>query len=269
MTDDMPVPLDSSPTILSTSEATAKVKATKKRIRGAKASAERTQRISGLFVIEISQIVNDLDLLLDEFEVQDNKRDRHRLLERSVLLSIRGLKILLQEPLIERTDEYFETMPRRLNDNEWAAREELRHDSTTLRLFLAAECRLLGDLGVSDDAVDRIRGALERAIWEASEDRESLENEMRPRHLREQMFSLIEELTGELNRLYDDTRHKKLIARLTGVFETLAGALIIAGNAAVGAAGTPVTAGLSVVGAAVSTAAGTEVISRGIDRAKS
>ncbi len=83
------------------------------------------------------------------------------------------------------------------------------------------------------------------------------------------MQSLIETLTGELDRLYDDTRHKKLVARLAGVFETLGGALLVAGNAAAGAIGTPVTAGLSAAGAAVSTAAGVEVISRGVDRAKS
>jgi hypothetical protein len=249
-------------------ERVAKFRAHAKRIRDAKASPEQSQRISSLFVIEISQIVNDLNLLLDGFEVQDNKRDRRSLLERSVLLSIRGLEILRQEPLIDNTNEYFVTMRSRLSDNEWACREELRHDSTTLKLFLGAECRLLGDLGVSDNAVSRIRDALERAVREVSEDRESLENEMRSR-LKEQMSSLIAELTGELNRLYDDTRHEKLISRLVGVFETLAGALIIAGNAAVGAVGAPATAGISLVGAAVSTAAGTEVISRGIDQAKS
>jgi hypothetical protein len=234
----------------------------------AKAQTRLTQRSRGLFVIEISQMVNDLDLFLDEFEVQDDKRNRRRLLERSVLLSIRGLNVLVQEPFIGSTNEYFQTMRARLNDNELAAREELRHDSTTLTLFLAAECRLLGDLGVSDNAVGRIRDALERAIRETSENRETTEEQMRSR-LREQIRSLIEELTGELNRLYDDSRHKKLIGRLAGVFETLAGALIIAGNAAVGAIGTPVTAGVSLAGAAVSTAAGTEVISRGVDRAKS
>lgn len=159
-------------------------------------------------------------------------------------------------------------MRARLNDNEWAVREELRHDSTTLRLFLAAECRLLRDLGVSDNAVGRIRDAIEGAIQETSEDRESLEGQMRSR-LQEQMGSLIQELTNELNRLYDDGRHEKLIAQLAGVFEALGGALVIAGNAAVGAIGTPVTAGISLIGAAVSTAVGTEVISRGVDRARS
>lgn len=237
-----------------------------------------------MFIREICLLVNDLDLILEEFEVQDGKRarrrgvgrifsgdgkrDRRGLLERSVLLSIRGLNLLAQEPLIYGPNEYYDSMRKRLNDNEWAVREELRHDSTTLTLFLEAECRLLRDLGVSGNAVGRIRDALEGAIQETSVDRESLEAQVRSR-LQEQMGSLIQELTGELNRLYDDDRHEKLIARLAGVFEALGGALVVAGNAAVGAIGTPVTAGISLVGAAVSTAVGTEVISRGVDRARS
>jgi hypothetical protein len=221
-----------------------------------------------LFVIEIPQIVNDLDLLLDEFEVQDDKRNRRRLLERSVLLSIRGLNVLTREPFIENPDEYLVSMRGRLNDNVWAVQEELRHDSTTLTLFLAAECRLLGDLGVSDKAVGRIRDTLEEAFREIPADRETFQAQMRHR-LQERMESLIAELTAELDRLFDDNRHEKLIARLTGVFEALGGALVVAGNAAVGAAGTPVTAGISLVGTAVSTAAGTEIISRGVDRARS
>jgi hypothetical protein len=250
----------------------------------ARAKTEQSRRSRGVFVQEICLIVNDLELILEEFEVQDGKRDRRRglrrmvsgdgkrdrrhLLERSVLLSVRGLKLLAQEPFIYDPDEYYDTMRARLDENEWAVREELRHDSTTLKLFLEAECRLLRDLGVSGNAVGRLRDAIEGAIQETSQDRESLEAQVRSR-LQEQMGSLIQELTDELSRLYDDDRHEKLIARLAGVFEALGGALVVAGNAAVGAIGTPVTAGISLVGAAVSTAVGTEVISRGVDRARS
>jgi len=238
----------------------------------------RFEGSAALFVREISLMVNDLDLLLDDFEVQDDKRNRGRLLERAVLLSIRGLNVLVQEPFVTNPDEYLMVMQERFDQNPWVVQEELRQDSTTLTLFLAAECRLLSDLGVSESAVSRIRGALEGAIrgfpaeeeiatesphageiWEPTDYGESL---------RGRMQSLIETLTHELDRLYDDDRHRKLIARLAGVFETLGGALLVAGNAAAGAVGTPVTAGLSAIGAAVSSAAGIEIISRGVDRAK-
>jgi len=243
-----------------------------------KSHRERIRRSITLFVKEISQMVNDLDLLLDDFEVQDDKRNRGRLLERALLLSIRGLNVLVQEPFVTSPTDYLLTMQERLDHNPWKVQEELRHDSTTLTLFLVAECRLLADLGVSESAVNRIRDALEGAIWEFPLDRVIREpphiGEIREPYeytqdIRDRMQSLIETLTGELDRLYDDTRHKKLIAQLAGVFETLGGALLVAGNAAAGAIGTPVTAGLSAAGAALSTAAGVEVISRGVDRAKS
>jgi hypothetical protein len=242
-----------------------------------KARQERIRRSTTLFVREISQMVNDLDLILDDFEVQDDKRNRGRLLERAVLLSIRGLNVLVQEPFVTDPDQYLAAMQERLNRNPWAVQEEIRHDSTTLTLFLAAECRLLNDLGVSESAVSRIRNALEGAIREFPLDRESRESpyvgQIREpseylQDLKDRMQSLIEILTGELDRLYDDTRHKKLIARLAGVFETLGGALIVAANAAAGGAAAPATGGLSAAGAALSAAAGVEVISRGVDRAK-
>ena len=96
----------------------AKIEAYQKRMQdAAKAETRLTRRSRGLFVIQISQMVNDLDLFLDEFEVQDDKRNRRRLLERSVLLSIRGLNVLVEEPFMGSTNEYFETMRARLNDN--------------------------------------------------------------------------------------------------------------------------------------------------------
>jgi hypothetical protein len=99
----------------------------------AKARREQIRRSRTLFVKEISQMVNDLDLLLDDFEVQEDKRNRGRLLERAVLLSIRGLKVLVQEPFVTSPTDYLVTMQGRLNNNPWAVQEELRHDSTTSR----------------------------------------------------------------------------------------------------------------------------------------
>lgn len=87
-------------------DARAKVQAQiKKNQDAARAQTEQTLRSRSVFVEEICLMVNDLDLFLEEFEVQDGKRnrrrslkrfvpgdgkqDRRRLLERSVLLSIR------------------------------------------------------------------------------------------------------------------------------------------------------------------------------------
>jgi hypothetical protein len=58
------------------------------------------------------------------------------------------------------------------------------------------------DLGVSAGAVDRFRGSLERAVRETSEDQENATEEAENR-LQEQVRSLIDDLTDELNRQYD------------------------------------------------------------------
>jgi hypothetical protein len=238
-----------------------------------KTSAEQSQRSRGLFVIQIALLVNDLDQLLDEFEVEDNKEDRRRLLERSLLLSIRGLDLLQQEPLVASPDTYLASMRKRVSDEEWAASEALRHDETTLRLFLTAECRLLASLGVSETAVSRIRNSLEGAIrevgdtiWEAAKN-DRIAEQMQS-GFQKDIQAVVDQLTAELNQLYKDDRHKKLIGRLAGVFSILGGVLVIATNAAVGTAGAPATMGVTAVGAALSTAAGGEVISRGVDLAK-
>jgi hypothetical protein len=119
--------------------------------------------------------------------------------------------------------------------------------------------RLLADLGLSESAVARIRDSLESAIYEGQRGSDLVEPAM---------TTLIADLSAELRRLHQDQRHEHLMSRVLGVFETLGGAMVVAANAAAGLPGAPLTGGVTVVGAAVSIAAGTEVISRGIDRAK-
>lgn len=204
-------------------------------------------------------MANDLADLLDQWEVSDDKKEKRRLLERSVLLSMRSVQVLAQEPLVEDPERYLESITRRHCDNLWGIAEEIRHDYTTVTLFLGSECRMLQDLGLSPVAVQRLRDALERAIMEARR---------RPEELRGRIDKLLAELRDELRGLYDDRRHERLMSRVVGVFEALGGALVIAANAAAGAAGAPASGGLTiVVGVPLSAAVGTEVISRGVDRA--
>jgi hypothetical protein len=226
-----------------------------------------------LFVSQIVLIQNDLDLLLDEAELEGKKRDRTRLLERSLLLSIRGLELLREEPLIEDAEQNLEDMWRRADGNIWRVAEELRQDSTTLKLFLGSECQLLRYLGLSEGSVARINDSLRRAIREGQAlstlvNGPTLLATSSSDGLRNQISSLVDELVSELNQIYRDDRHRALVSKLVGVFETLGGALVVAGNTAVGAAAAPATVGLSVVGAGVSTILGAEIVSRGIDRAK-
>lgn len=213
-----------------------------------------------MLVQEVVLMANDLADLLDQWEVSDDKKEKRRLLERSVLLSMRAVQVLAQEPLVGDPEGYLESIAGRHFDNLWGIAEEIRHDYTTVTLFLGSECRMLQDLGLLPVAVQRLRDALERAIMEARE---------RPEGLRGRIDELLAELRNELRRLYDDRRHERLMSRVLGVFEALGGALVIAANAAAGAVGAPASGGLTiVVGVPLSTAVGTEVISRGVDRAK-
>jgi predicted regulator of Ras-like GTPase activity (Roadblock/LC7/MglB family) len=58
-----------------------------------------------------------------------------------------------------------------------------------------------------------------------------------------------------------------MLRTLTGVLQALAGALVVGADAVVGAAAAPVTAGISIFGAAASGALGTDLFNRGTSRA--
>jgi hypothetical protein len=201
---------------------------------------------------------HSLDLLIDEFEVTGDKKARERLLQRGLRIAVRGTEVLQEEPFVTDPRRYLEERYEGLEHNPWALMEELRHDSAALKLFLSAECRLLADIGLSPAAVARTRAALAEALTEG---------EMNPEGFRDVMTSLVQALTQDLERVADDSRHRQIWRRLCGVLEVLCGAAVIGADALVGAAAAPATAGVSIVGAAVSQAAGTEVVARGSRRA--
>jgi hypothetical protein len=81
------------------------------------------------------------------------------------------------------------------------------------------------------------------------------------------LSDLVKTLEGEFERLEDESRHDAVIRKLVGVFEALGGALVVGVDAVAGAAATPVTGGLSLIGAGASGVLGTEAVSRGAKRA--
>jgi len=212
-----------------------------------------------VIVAQVLLEAHSLDLILDEFELTGKHKDRERLLGLGLMLSVRGLDVLIEEPFVRDPQSYVENMEQRLNANGAAVAEELRQDSAVLRAFLGAECRLLKDLGLSRDAVARTRRAIAAVI---------VDGQMDPEALGERMVSLRDQLMQDLQQLDDDSRHRAIWRRLSGVLEVLCGAIVVAGDAIVGASAAPATAGISAQGAAVSIGAGIEVISRGVDRAK-
>ena len=202
---------------------------------------------------------HSLDLIIDEYEVTGNRGERKRLLERGLQTSIRGMEVLINEPFVQDPRRYVHDMEERFSSNSAAVAEELRHDAAALRVFLSAEVRLLSDLGLRPHTVTRTRSAIAEAITEGQRNPETLAG---------RMAALVNELREELNRLEGDARHRSIWHRLSGVLMVLCGAIVIGGDTLVGGAGAPATGGLSAAGAALSIAAGTEVISQGVDQAR-
>src|SRR4051794_19994477 len=101
--------------------------------------------------------MNRVNHVLDEFEsIHGRFRSRRRkreLLEMATHASIRGVEALIQEQWT-RDPQYLYTVFES-GDDEARMREAMRQDAALLDAFVAAECRLLQDLGVQATAVDR------------------------------------------------------------------------------------------------------------------
>jgi hypothetical protein len=209
-------------------------------------------------MVELAIETNAIESRLDELLVLGNRKNRRQLMELAVLSSLRAIRVLEEEPFVVDPDRYLAELEERSDYNLAQVREELREDTVRLRLFLEAECRLLLDLGVSQRAVDRIRRDLAaRALG----DPEQVED------MRSALNELLATLDSELEHLDDDESHGRLLRRLVGVLEALGGALVVGADAAAGAAGAAASAGLTVAGAGISGAFGTETFTRGVRRA--
>jgi hypothetical protein len=196
--------------------------------------------------------MNQVNWVLDQFESTPrrirNRARRRELLQMAVLASSRGIQVLIEEQFTR--DLGFS------DDDIYRSVETMRQDRALLSAFVVAECRLLRDLGVSAAAVEKAKTSLENVLL-------TLESKPDPEVTVERLQALLGTLERDLSNLQDQTHDDELKQRLIGILETLGGGLIVGANAAIGIGTTPVTFGLSAVGAAISTAAGTEMVSRG------
>jgi hypothetical protein len=204
---------------------------------------------------QVRDEMNQVNWVLDQFESDHRrlrgKRERRELLEMAARASIRGVAVLVEE---QRTSDLGVS-----DDDVYRSLEMMRQDQALLRAFVAAECRLLTDIGVSPSAVERVRDSLENVLL-------TLDGLVNPEQSTNRLRGLLEILQQDLAQL-EAAAHDELVRdRLIGVIQALAGGLIIGGDTAAGTAGVPVTFGLSAVGAAVSVAAGTEMMSQGAQR---
>jgi hypothetical protein len=214
-----------------------------------------------LILQQVRDEMNQVNWVLDRVESDARRtrgrRERKELRQMAARASIRGVQVLVEEQWTRDLGASDEDVYRSL--------ETMRQDQALLRAFVQAECRLLGDLGVSPEAVERVRGGLESVLL-------TLEGPVDqgpegPEESVERLHELLETLRGDLASLEEEAHDELVRDRLIGVLEALGGGLIVGGDTAAGTAAAPVTFGLSPVGAGVSVAAGTELISRGAQRA--
>lgn len=205
---------------------------------------------------QVRDEMNQVNWVLDQFESVPgrfrNRAKRKELLRRAVLASTRGVGALIEDRA--------EGDPWRGDYDVYRALETMRQDRALLRAFVTAECRLLLDLGVDASAVEKMRSSLQDVLF-------TLEGEPDPAATEERLRALLEVLEQDLQRLEEEIDDEEVRQRLIGVLEALGGGLIVGADTAVGIGAIPVTFGLSPVGAAVSVAAGTEMLSRGVDSA--
>ena len=173
------------------------------------------------------------------------KREKERILEKGLVLSLRGLELLREEPLMSNPSRYLEQIRAEMNINPYQVIRDLRQDSTTLTFFLEAETRLLMDLGLTEDTASQIRSALEEVLQDDT---------LEPGDVSRRLDRLMTNLRTELVRIHNNRRHDQTLDRLIGVLEVLGGGVLIAANAAFVAPGTVLSGPLSPAGAAVSIA---------------
>ncbi len=205
-----------------------------------------------MILAQVRDEMNQVNWVLDQFESTPGRirgaARRRQLLQMAILASSRGIRALIEE--------WFTRDLGFSDDDVYRSVEAMREDRALLRAFVQAECRLLRDLGVSGAAVQKTRMSLESVLL-------TLEGAANPESTAEQLNALLGTLEQDMSALKDEIRDEQLRRRLIGILETLGGGLIVGANAAVGAGAIPVTFGLSPIGAAISTAAGSQMLCRG------
>lgn len=218
---------------------------------------------------QLTLIANDLAKVLDEWELLGRersaaaRRERRRLLQRAILLSLRGLELVGDEEMFGDPKRFQDTLLTRFGGDPWEDAHRVSPDPVALRLFLAAECRLLRDLGLSGAAIDRLYEALEAAldvVWQGGGSAEDLWR------VSEGVAEARSQLEQQLSRLSDEDHDDQVRDRIHRLFELLGGALVVAGDVAVVGPTAPVTGGLSAGGAALSVAVGVEAVKAGLQR---
>jgi hypothetical protein len=208
-----------------------------------------------MLLVTVRDDLAEINTALDEIETTGNPERRQQLLAQALVAARRALDEFSRDADLATTLEQARdsVLPYA------AGASAVMTDAMLFGAFIQAERRLLGDLGLNTSAVDRLTAEI-RDVGSSSDG----------------AFKVIEDLQGELNRLQDDVTQMQELARseeahaqgrrvLRRVFLVVGGSFVVGANALVGAGATPITGGLSIVGAAVSATLGSEMVAKAFD----
>ncbi len=206
-----------------------------------------------MFLIDARDALTTINRALDEAASTHDAERRRELLEQALIASGRALHELLNdEDLIGTLRVQGEVV-----EPYQGAVVEILQDPMLFNAFLAAERRLLADLGMDTSLVDRLILTMRELRDSASVEPPDLGT------LQERVRQLANEMAQARERVHEEEEHASRWSIVRRGFLVVGGFVVVGGNALVGAAASPVTGGLSIAGAAVSASLGGVMIDRG------
>jgi hypothetical protein len=209
-----------------------------------------------MLLVTVRDDLAEINRLLDEVETTRDPGVRTQRLAQSLVASRRALGQLMRDDGLASTLSQARDA---VGPYDGAVREVVA-DAMLFEAFIQAEKRLFADLGLGVSAVDRLGTAMRDAG-------PRLNGDNWPTELLRERLQTVEAGVVEAIAALDarggeaQERGHRMLKR---VFLIVGGSFVCGANALVGAGATPVTGGLSIVGAAVSTNLGAGLIGAGI-----
>jgi hypothetical protein len=219
-----------------------------------------------MLLVTVRDDLVEINRALDEAETTRNPELRRQRLEQALVASQRALdEFLRDEDLVATLRRAQEAITPYAE-----AASAVAMDALLFGAFIQAERRLLVDLGLDVSVVDRLTAEMRDIepssdgatfpLDDLNERLAGIRGEVR--RLQERVHAEESNAEAESAASSSETRNegRRVLRR---VFLVVGGAFVVGANALVGAGATPVTGGLSIVGAAVSGQLGGAMIAKG------
>jgi len=209
-----------------------------------------------MILVTLRDDLNEINGALVEAEICRDRAKQAEHLERAVRVSERAIEGFLRESELATTLAAAGTAAAPYRD----AIERTWEDAMLFQAFLEAERRLFRDLGLDAGTCDRLIPAMLDLRAESGFQLPGSEG------VDDGLRDLKQELSEALKGLQGEGESRALLRVVRRGFLVVGGSFVVGANALVGAGLTPVTGGLSIVGAATSGALGSGMVRGGLRR---